>query len=57
MQLEKPDPEQPHRRKLYVVKSNGLYPAPLGVTMGEQGNEYDLNPPSEPEQAPSSSRA
>lgn len=45
MQLEKPDPDQEHRRKLYVVKSNSLYPAALGVTMGLGGNEYDLNPP------------
>src|ERR1051326_3006951 len=46
MQLERPDPEgQPNRRKLHVVKSNSLYPPPLGVTMGDQGNEYDLQPP------------
>lgn len=49
-QLEYPDPDnQPFRRKLYVVKSNSLFPAPLGVTMGSQGNEYDLNPPSAPD--------
>jgi hypothetical protein len=46
MQLEHPDPEgQPNRRKLYVVKSNSLFPAALGVTMGDSGNEYDTSPP------------
>lgn len=46
LQLEKPDPEgQPDRRKLHAVKSNSLYPPPLGMTMGEKGNEYDTNPP------------
>jgi len=46
MQLEQPDPDgQPNRRKLYVVKSNSLFPAPLGVTMGTGGNEYDTSPP------------
>src|SRR5262249_44714753 len=49
MQLEKPDPDQEHRRKLYIVKTNCLRPAPLGVTMGERGNEYDTNPPKEPD--------
>jgi hypothetical protein len=50
MQLEKPDPDQHDRRKLYVVKSNSLYPAPLGVTLGENGNEYDDDPPTLPEE-------
>ncbi len=48
MQLEKPDPGQEHRRKVYVVKTHSLYPPALGVTMGTNGNEYDLNPPSAP---------
>lgn len=47
--LERPDPEgQPNRRKLYVRKSNQLYPPPLGVTMGTHGNEYDTVPPEAP---------
>lgn len=48
--LERPDPDgQPKRRKLYVRKSNTLYPPALGVTMGDAGNTYDTNPPTEPE--------
>lgn len=48
--LENPDPDgQPHRRKLYVRKSNSLMPEALGITMGTHGNEYDLNPPRKPE--------
>ncbi len=44
--LEQPDPEgQPHRRRLWIKKSHSVMPAPLGVTMGEAGNEYDTNPP------------
>jgi hypothetical protein len=46
IQLEHPDPEgQPNRRKLHVVKSNSLFPPALGVTMQDDGNEYDLTPP------------
>jgi putative DNA primase/helicase len=45
MQMEFPDQEQKERRKLHVVKSNSKYPSPLGVTMGDHGNEYDLDPP------------
>ncbi|HJZ57159.1 MAG TPA: AAA family ATPase [Gemmataceae bacterium] len=37
------------RRRLEVVKSNSPYPSPLGVTMGDAGNEYDTNPPPPPE--------
>jgi hypothetical protein len=48
--LTRPDPEgQPNRRKLAVPKSFAPYPPMLGVTMGDVGNEYDLNPPTEPE--------
>lgn len=48
--LEKPDPDgQPHRRRLYVRKSNSLFPEALGVTMGDHGNEYDRNPPKAPD--------
>jgi len=50
IQLEKPDPDgQPHRRKLYVTKSNDVYPVALGVTMGGGGNDYDDHPPIAPE--------
>lgn len=49
MQLESPDPDNhPNRRKLYVVKSNSIFPEPLGVTMGNEGNEYDGTPPERP---------
>src|SRR5262249_43320807 len=39
----------PHRRKLYVRKSNSLLPDALGVTMGTHGNEYDRHPPKAPD--------
>lgn len=46
IQMECPDPDQfPDRRKLYVTKSNSLYPPALGVTLGESGNQYDGTPP------------
>jgi hypothetical protein len=48
IQMEQPDPDQEHRRKLHVTKSNSLYPPPLGVTMGGTGNEYDDTPPVAP---------
>jgi hypothetical protein len=49
VQLDKPDPDnQPHRRKLWVSKSNALFPLPLGVTMGNNGNDYDDKPPEAP---------
>lgn len=48
IQLSKPDPDgQPNRRKLWVTKSHSAFPEPLGVTMGDSGNEYDLNPPAD----------
>ena len=28
-----------------MKKPNSLTPKPLGTTMGDRGNEYDLNPP------------
>jgi len=49
MHLECPDPEQPHRLRLWVEKSYARKPAPLGVTIGESGNTYDANPPARPE--------
>lgn len=49
IQMETPDPEgQPHRRKLWVSKSYGMKPDPLGVTMGDNGNDYDTSPPEAP---------
>lgn len=46
MQIECPDPEgDPKRLKLWMPKSFADKPAPLGVTMGEAGNEYDNHPP------------
>jgi hypothetical protein len=47
--MERPDPEnQPNRRRLYVHKSNGKLPPELGITMGDQGNDYDAHPPLPP---------
>lgn len=37
------------RRRLEVIKSNNPYPGPMGVTMGDEGNEYDNDPPASPE--------
>ncbi len=50
IRLECPDPEnQPKRRKLSVVLSRmSVYPSPLGITMGDDGNSYDGNPPTSP---------
>lgn len=46
IQLEAPDPDgQPNRLKLTVPKSYLKKPSPIGVTMGEHGNEYDHDPP------------
>lgn len=50
--MTQPDPEgQKDRRRLWVDKTAIQKPPPLGITMGSGGNEYDSNPPSEPEQA------
>jgi hypothetical protein len=56
IQMTKPDPDQPDRRRLWVAKSNSQVPAVLGVTMGEEGNEYDLNPPVAPDDADGKAR-
>src|SRR5262249_43079153 len=49
LSLSEPDPVgQPKRRKLEVIKSNALKPRALGVTMGDNGNTYDLTPPEAP---------
>ncbi len=50
LRMEKPDPDgQPLRRKLSVALTRlSIVPPPLGVTMGNEGNEYDGNPPLPP---------
>lgn len=45
LHLECPDPEKPERLRLWVEKSHGKKPPALGVTMGDDGNVYDSNPP------------
>jgi hypothetical protein len=49
IRLECPDPDgQPNRRKLSVALSRlSVYPPALGVTMGDDGNQYDDKPPTE----------
>jgi hypothetical protein len=47
--LECPDPDQSSRLKFHVSKSFAKKPPPLGVTMGDGGNDYDSNPPEPPE--------
>lgn len=38
-------PEGEERRRLEVIKSNSKKPPALGLTMADNGNEYDANPP------------
>ena len=45
LHLEAPDPARPDRLRLWVEKSFAAKPAPLGVTIGPAGNNYDFNPP------------
>jgi hypothetical protein len=53
VKMTQPDPEgQPNRRRLWVDKTAVTKPPPLGITMGNSGNEYDFNPPSEPDSTP-----
>src|SRR4051794_31782310 len=53
IKMTAPDPEgQPNRRRLWVDKSAVIKPPPLGITMGDAGNDYDFAPPSEPETTP-----
>ena len=49
LSLDRPDPEESGRLKLWVSKSYSIKPPALGVTMGERGNEYDNNLPRPPE--------
>jgi hypothetical protein len=44
IRMEQPDPDC-ERRRLEVVKSNSKRPPPLGLSMGDRGNEYDHTPP------------
>jgi hypothetical protein len=53
IRMEAPDPEdQPNRRKLAVIKSNAKSPPALGITMNDDGNEYDDKPPCKPDREP-----
>jgi len=50
IKMTQPDPAgQRDRRRLWVDKTAVLKPPVLGVTMTTTGNEYDFNPPKEPE--------
>jgi hypothetical protein len=44
IRIEQPNEADPKRR-LEVVKSNSVRPAPLGLMMGDNGNRYDDQPP------------
>jgi hypothetical protein len=46
--LQRPDDDGQDRRRIEVVKSNSKYPKALGVTMGDNGNDYDAHPPDGP---------
>jgi hypothetical protein len=53
IKMTQPDPEgQRDRRRLWVDKTAVVKPAPLGITMGTAGNDYDFEPPREPEPVP-----
>ncbi len=45
MHLEAPDSDQPERLRLWVEKTYGKRPPPLGVTIAGTGNTYDDKPP------------
>jgi hypothetical protein len=38
-------------RRIEVTKSNSLFPKPIGMRLGDTGNEYDDNPPPPPDQS------
>lgn len=53
IKMTQPDPEgQRDRRRVWVDKTAIVKPPPLGITMGDAGNDYDSNPPSEPAPVP-----
>jgi len=43
--LEAPDPDQPAKLRLWVEKTYGKKPPPLGLSIGESGNIYNSSPP------------
>lgn len=45
IKLCKPEGCDENRRRMWVDKTSAIKPPPLGVTMGETGNDYDLSPP------------
>src|SRR5262249_31083337 len=47
--LECSDPEHPQRLRLWVEKSYAKKPKPLGVTMRDEGSDYDDDPPRRPD--------
>jgi hypothetical protein len=49
MSAENREPATP--RRIEIIKSNSLFPPPLGMMLGETGNTYDDNPPPKPEDA------
>jgi hypothetical protein len=50
LKMTQPDPiGQENRRRLWVDKSAVVKPLPLGITMKSDGNDYDFDPPTEPE--------
>jgi hypothetical protein len=52
IKMTAPDPDgQSDRRRLWVDKSAAAKPLALGITMTQEGNNYDFNPPTEPESA------
>jgi hypothetical protein len=53
IKMTQPDPEaQRDRRRLWVDKTAVVKPPPLGITMGTAGNQYDFDPPREPDPTP-----
>ncbi len=53
IKMTQPDPEgQPDRRRLWVDKTAVVRPPALGITMKTGGNDYDFEPPKEPDPVP-----
>ena len=46
------DKEPTTPRRVEVYKSNALFPDPIGMVLGEHGNEYSDSPPPKPEDMP-----
>jgi hypothetical protein len=49
LRMEQPDPAD-DKRRLEVHKTNAKRPLPLGLVMGDRGNDYDGDPPSAPQE-------